>query len=317
MNDRTVPTAGEVLAVCLQEQAADFLRALRRHRTSGTDAGEASDAARRLGFAGDRISRTLQVHRDLTDTEWADQLAAELCRLSGTLAGEHAYSDRLDRLRGALSRLSGPEPAGLMALGAARAGALLERRLTLARTRAHSDCLRALGSSRFHAVADAVAVMASEVPPPRGTADGPADAVLRGCAERLDRRVDEAVRALPLAGAGIPRDVQAATEAEDAGWHRVRQLLQLSRSAQDVLGRVSPSVVRASDGRLAGALQALDRHRDAAEAAADAAAAARTARIAPATAYALGVLHADQRHDVEAARRTFGRMWERPGVPAS
>ncbi|CAM5226882.1 Polyphosphate kinase [Streptomyces griseus] len=36
-----------------------------------------------------------------------------------------------------------------------------------------------------------------------------------------------------------------------------------------------------------------------------AAAAARTPRIAPATAYALGVLHADQRHEVEAARAAF------------
>ncbi|MEW5633086.1 metal-binding protein, partial [Streptomyces hydrogenans] len=53
--------------------------------------------------------------------------------------------------------------AGL-AVGAARAGALLERQLTLARTRAHSAALQALGSSRFHALADAVALLASEVP---------------------------------------------------------------------------------------------------------------------------------------------------------
>ena len=215
MNDRTFPTAGEVLAGCLQEQAADFLRALRRHRSSGSDAGEASDAARRLGGAGERISRTLQVHRELTDAEWADELAAELCRLSGILSGEYAYSDRLDRLRGALGRLSGPEPAGLMALGAARAGALLERRLTLARTRAHSDCLRALGSSRFHAVADAVAVMASEAPPARGAAEGPADEVLRG-AIALDssawgrRREGVAVRmSTPLAAVSPARRAAA------------------------------------------------------------------------------------------------------------
>ncbi|NGN70339.1 metal-binding protein, partial [Streptomyces sp. A7024] len=57
------------------------------------------------------------------------------------------------------------------------------------------------------------------------------------------------------------------------------------------------------------AARVLDRHRDAAEAAAAAAAAAQTPRIAPATAYALGVLHADQRHEVEAARFAFGRLW--------
>ncbi|NEB51196.1 metal-binding protein, partial [Streptomyces griseus] len=36
---------------------------------------------------------------------------------------------------------------------------------------------------------------------------------------------------------------------------------------------------------------------------------ARTPRIAPATAYALGVLHADQRHEVEAARAVFRETW--------
>ncbi|MEV6786927.1 metal-binding protein, partial [Streptomyces sp. NPDC051098] len=55
--------------------------------------------------------------------------------------------------------------------------------------------------------------------------------------------------------------------------------------------------------------QVLARHRAAAEAAAAAAAAARTPRIAPATAYALGVLHADQRHEVEAARFAFQEVW--------
>ncbi|MYW33990.1 metal-binding protein, partial [Streptomyces sp. SID2119] len=34
-----------------------------------------------------------------------------------------------------------------------------------------------------------------------------------------------------------------------------------------------------------------------------------TPRIAPATAYALGVLHADQRHEVEAARAVFRETW--------
>ncbi|MEU0132006.1 metal-binding protein, partial [Streptomyces sp. NPDC006289] len=44
-------------------------------------------------------------------------------------------------------------------------------------------------------------------------------------------------------------------------------------------------------------------------AASAAAEAARTPRIAPATAYALGVLHADQRHEVEAARAVFREAW--------
>ena len=68
------------------------------------------------------------------------------------------------------------------------------------------------------------------------------------------------------------------------------------------------------DVRLITAGQALDRHRDASEAAAAAAQAARTPRIAPATAYALGVLHADQRHEVEAARYAFQRCWQKETI---
>ncbi len=72
----------------------------------------------------------------------------------------------------------------------------------------------------------------------------------------------------------------------------------------------------APDPSLAGAVHALDLHRDAADAAGDAAAAARTPRIAPATAYALGVLHAAQRHEVEAARGRFRETWPYTAVTA-
>ncbi|MDX3051322.1 hypothetical protein PV378_33255, partial [Streptomyces scabiei] len=63
--------------------------------------------------------------------------------------------------------------------------------------------------------------------------------------------------------------------------------------------------------------EALNRHRDASEAGSAAAAAARTPRIAPATAYALGVLHADQRHEVEAARFAFQQSWKKKAVSTS
>ncbi|NEA00419.1 hypothetical protein G3I28_13920, partial [Streptomyces sp. SID10116] len=73
----------------------------------------------------------------------------------------------------------------------AKAAALLERQLTLARTRAHSTALQAFGSSRFHAVADHVAVLASEVP-------------LSGTAEDLGLLADQAEAALAEAVAALP-----------------------------------------------------------------------------------------------------------------
>lgn len=174
--------------------------------------------------------------------------------------------------------------------------ALLERQLTLARTRAHSAALQALGSSRFHAVADAVALLASEVPL-APAASAPAAELLAEPADRAEQRLLGAVAALASDTTAEPYN-----EAQDAPWHRTRLLLRLHRYAHEVV-RGAPDPVLVGPGH------ALDLHRDAAEAAAAAASAARTPRIAPATAYALGVLHADQRHEVEAARAVFRETW--------
>ncbi|WP_329614812.1 CHAD domain-containing protein [Streptomyces brevispora] len=316
---QTDVTAGAVLAPYLRAQAADFLRSLRLHRENSapTDAGPqaAEQATGALRRSSRRISGTLHTFRTALDPLWAEQLRTELAWLSGTLAREHAYADRLNRLLDALHGLSGtPLPAartesgdGLggatpdkdragLGVGAARAGALLERRLTLARTRAHSAALQALGSSRFHAVADAVALLASEVPL-SPLAAAPADELLGEPADRAEQRMLGAVAALSPDGTA-----ERYNEAQDASWHQTRLLLRLHRYAHEVV-RGAPDPVLAGPGH------ALDLHRDAAEAAAAAASAARTPRIAPATAYALGVLHADQRHEVGAARAVFRDTW--------
>ena len=343
------PVAGDTLAAYLQAQATEFLRALRQHRETGgatattaNGAEEAVDAARALRRSARRISGTLHTFRPLLDEGWSEGMRPELAWLSGTLAREHAYGARLERLLAALHRLSGssafpaqasdpdarpgthpgaraqlPSEKGALTVGAAKAGALLERQLTLARTRAHSAALQALGSSRFHAVADNVAVLASEVPL-TASASAPVTG-LGPLAAAAEERLGDAVTGLPLITAGHPYNAEAlihglsadtAPQPQDAPWHQVRLLLRLHRYACEVrFGDEAPV-----DVRLLTAGQALDRHRDAAEAAAAAASAARTPRIAPATAYALGVLHADQRHEVEAARFAFQRAWLRETV---
>ncbi|MFF3679275.1 CHAD domain-containing protein [Streptomyces sp. NPDC002120] len=301
--------AGDVLGTYLRSQATAFLRGLRLHEESGADAAEGSDAARSLRGAARRISGSLATFRVVTESSWADGLRTELVWLSSTLADEHAYAARLARLMDALHRLSGspelPAPrgtAGALTVGSARAGALLERQLTLARTRAHSATLQALGSSRFHAVADAVAVLASEVPLDSVAARGRVGDVLVPLAAVAENRLSAAVAALPPRGDG-EQATSPYNADHDGLWHEVRRLLRVHRYAREALGE--------DVSRPAAAGEALDRHRDAAEAAAASATAARTPRIAPATAYALGVLHADQRHEVEAARLDFERVWLR------
>ncbi|MGW1716698.1 CHAD domain-containing protein [Streptomyces sp. NPDC002156] len=363
------PVTADALADYLRAQATEFLRALRLHRETGTassapPAEEPVDAARALRHAARRITGTLHTFRPLLDPTWSETMHPELAWLSGTLAREHAYAARLERLLLALQRLSGavpfPAQAGASAVvgsrtapavgsrsagaervgtaapgtagppthpatpdrsnltvGAAKAGALLERQLTLARTRSHSAALQALGSSRFHAVADNVAVLASEVPLTPAATTNPTD--LRPLAAAADERLCDAVTALPLLTAGHPYNAEAlihglspdpAPHPQDAPWHHVRLLLRLRRYAHEVLDGDEARV----DVRMLTAGTALNRHRDASEAAAAAAAAARTPRIAPATAYALGVLHADQRHEVEAARFAFQQSWEKKAM---
>ncbi|MGW1005364.1 CHAD domain-containing protein [Streptomyces sp. NPDC002520] len=305
-------------------------------------AQESVDAARALRRSARRISASLHTFRALLDSDWSDEMRPELAWVSGTLGLEHSYEARLERLLVALHRLSGsttlpaqPVAAGALntggpgrpvavpergnlTVGAAKAGALLERQLTLARTRAHSTALQALGSSRFHAVADKVAVLASEVPLTltATTTD------LRPLAAAAEERLTDAVATLPLIVAGHPYNAEALVHGlspdpsphpQDGPWHQVRLLLRLHRYAQEVLHGGSCPV----DVHLLTAGQALNRHRDASEAAAAAAQAARTPRIAPATAYALGVLHADQRHEVEAARYAFQQAWQGTNSGAS
>ncbi|MFE2098983.1 MULTISPECIES: CHAD domain-containing protein [unclassified Streptomyces] len=321
------------------EESVDAARALRRsaRRISGSlhtfrpllDAGWSEEMRPELAW----LSGTLGLEHAYESR--LERLLQALQRLSGSTAlpaqvtSVGAVDVAAGGRAGGAARVTAPSNAGgparpaptvergNLTVGAAKAGALLDRQLTLARTRAHSTALQALGSSRFHAVADKVAVLASEVPlTPAAPTTG-----LRPLAAAAEERLSDAVAALPLLTAGHPYNAEALVHGlspdpsphpQDGPWHQVRLLLRLHRYAVEVLCGGSIPV----DVRLLAAGQALNRHRDASEAAAAAAQAARTPRIAPATAYALGVLHADQRHEVEAARFAFQQAWQKQTVNA-
>ncbi|MGH1554200.1 CHAD domain-containing protein [Streptomyces sp. L7] len=286
---------------------ADWSEAMRPELAwlSGTLALEHACAA--------RLERLLlALHRLSGSAAFLAQSAASAAGGRVTGAGRGVPAPASGRGTGPAAPSTATAERGNLTVGAAKAGALLERQLTLARTRAHSSALQALGSSRFHAVADKVAVLASEVPltPAAGVAD------LRPLAAAAGERLNDAVAALPLVTAGHPYNAEAlihglspdpAPHPQDGPWHQVRLLLRLHRYAGEVLHGDDPPL----DVRLLAAGQASICTGTPREAAAAAASAARTPRIAPATAYALGVLHADQRHEVEAARFAFQQSWQK------
>ena len=307
------------------------------------------DAARALRRSVRRISASLHTFRPLLDADWSESLRPELAWLSGTLGMEHAYESRLERLLLALHRLSGavlpaqaqrrhgrpwhgpgvgaappapvPDPAGTrdrgnLTVGAAKAGALLDRQLTLARTRAHSTALQALGSSRFHAVADNIAVLASEVPLTQAAATAGLHPYAAAAQERLDGRRDRPPprhRGPPLQRRGPhPRPLPGplppppgrplAPGPPPAAPAPLRPRgPRRRRTRRWTYGCSPPARPSTATGTPRRRRQPRPQ-------------AARTPRIAPATAYALGVLHADQRHEVEAARFAFQQCWQKQAV---
>ncbi|QMU79637.1 CHAD domain-containing protein [Streptacidiphilus sp. PB12-B1b] len=287
----TAGTAGEALAAHLAAHAASFLRGL------------PSIEPRTLR----RVAGALHTFDALLDLAWARELRDELLRLDTLVGQEQAYTRRLARLTTALDSLACVDSDA--APGAPKARALLERQLTLARSRAHSLALQELGSARFHAVADRMTLLASDLPLRLPAGSAPARALLTHAAAAR-RRLAEAVAVLPLARSARPYNGDGLhLPDEDLPWREVRLLALRARYAMEVC---APLLGPEAAGPLAGLTELgrlLLRHEEATDAAEAAALAGATARITPATAYVLGVVHADQRLEVEAARHAFGLAW--------
>lgn len=355
-------TAGEVLSRYLNEQAGLFLRALPQAvGEAGARPGALPSLNSSAGSAGTgellravrRIGGALHTFGAVFEPGWAHESRGELRWLLNLLAQEPAYLRRSARLLAALDTLSStggtgaPGTAGELRgpgmlaghPGAPKARALLDRQLTLARTRVHSSVLQELRSSRLHALADRMTLLVGEAPLVAAAGIAAGELLLPQAAVAFGE-LGQAVQALPWqraatayqgdalhrlgavapapapvaaplpaqgrsGAAGAAGDADGALAADDAPWHRTRVLAKRARYALEVCSRPGAELDVLD--------QVLDRHQEAAEAAVTVATAARTPRITPATAYVLGVVHADQRLEVEAARYAFGRQW--PTLP--
>ncbi|GAA1074542.1 CHAD domain-containing protein [Kitasatospora arboriphila] len=325
-------SAGEVLSGYLTTQAGAFLRALpqavgeagSRPGSLPASAAGADDLLRAVR----RIGGALHTFGAAFEPGWTGELRTELAWLLDLLGREPGYRRRSSRLLAALDSLSdtGSESPGMLAghAGAPKARALLERQLTLARTRTHTALLQELRTARLHALADRMTLLSGEVPLLDEVAGRGGGALVQHAAGALGALAAAAERlplaraaepyggdglhrlaVLPAARSASPSDADALLAADDEPWHRVRVLAKRARYALEVCGVPTAELDRLD--------AVLDRHRDASDAAATASTAARTPRITPATAYVLGVVHADQRLEVEAARYAFGHQW--PKLP--
>ncbi|WBB58443.1 hypothetical protein O7599_22735 [Streptomyces sp. WMMC500] len=331
--DEPDPAAGAERGPGLRNGAADAAGALRAGGAVPGARGDGEAAPANAGVGTDAAARdtragTAAERRPVGGARTAPAYATRGGRPRDRSAG-HAPDASAASASAAPSARGAAASGAPRAVGAARAGALLERRLGLARSRAHSEALDALTSARYHALADAVALLVSDAPL-TGAARRPVVA-LPEHHDELRRVLAAAVAALPLARAGRPYNAAALArglaaprragasvaddDRDDAPWRHVHALVRRARHAAELLAACPPGTVpvRPAGPPLPAAGAALDRDREAVEAAAAAASAAATPRIAPATAYALGVLHADQRHEVEAARFTFGTLWQTRG----
>ena len=96
---------------------------------------------------------------------------------------------------------------------------------------------------------------------------------------------------------------------DDLPWRQVRLLALRARYALEVCAPLLGPAAAGSTTGLAELARLLGQHQEATDAAGAAALAGATPRITPATAYVLGVVHADQRLEVEAARHAFSLAW--------
>ncbi|WP_042389422.1 CHAD domain-containing protein [Streptacidiphilus melanogenes] len=319
-------SAEGLLAADLADQAGRFLRAL-----PDVDLGTLR-----------RVDGALHGFGALLEPIWAETLRGDLAALVVTLGQERGYTRRLARLLAAVDSLTctdasvptprtaadpiGPAEAvvgGLLAHhpGAPKARAMLERQLTLARSRSHTAALQELGSSRFHSLADRMTLLVSDLPLRDPVASNPPEHLL-GHAARMGEALELTVSRLPLSRAVQPYNGDAlhrvpvpaaeptpSAAHEDAAWTRAGAAVRYARYALEVC---RPLLGERTDQPLAGLAELaghLEQQQEAADAAEAAALAARTPRITPATAYVLGVVHADQRLEVEAARHAFSVSW--------
>ena len=274
--------AGTALRAYLALQARAFLR----HNADG-------DA---LWSACSRTTSALAVCARLMEGDWAADLRASVAATAAFLGAERDAAAVRARVLEPLERwiTDGAYPDG----GAARARTLLTRILDRDRTTAHGASTAALVAPSFHALADRMATLARDVPL-TALADLP-------CVQVLPALIAEPYRRLLSAVSGLPDPLAADDPGVDDQWLDALLAAEAALHAAEMGRPVGLAVLGHTSSELVVSLEvvtaALRDQQDAVLAATCVHRAADTPRIAAATGYALGRLHAEQRMAVLRSR---------------
>ncbi len=297
-----IPAALEVLRGYLAAQSTAFLAQLPRLREGKPE------ASHKIRVACRRSRSMLRTYRPLLDGGWADDLAAQIADFTEIVGPERDIEVVREHLLKALDDTGDESP------GAVRARTLLERMLHREYAVAHEATLAALAGSRFHALADRLA-LAPETLPALPEAYAPAPEAMYPLVARTYEVVERRVAALP-----DPRKQSAqsalADDETDELWHRLRIAAKRCRYAAEVCIPVAGQPAAELADAMTVITEELGAQQDSTVASTVLLRAARTPRIAAPTGFVLGRLLGEARAGILRSRLAFPALWAQAADPA-
>jgi inorganic triphosphatase YgiF len=306
--------------VSLDDRAGDALTAhLARHTRALIDQDlrrrrGLPDAVHQVRVAARRLRSGLKVFAPLVDTQWADDLRAELAWIASELGEVRDREVLEERLLRDLAALPAVEPAGSspagVGVGVGEGVAGVDRTDTRdvgaamsivrwafddERARAEAEVDLAMSSPRFLALLDAL-VAAANAPRLTSAATARCDAALPPLVSKSWRRLAREADHLELSGT-------------DDSWHEVRKSAKRARYAVEALVPVFGIPARELAGQIERVTELLGEHQDAVIAADTARRLAGGRRVTGTTGFVLGLLHEAERSAAIATRHEFIRVW--------
>jgi CHAD domain-containing protein len=275
--------AADAVAYHLRTQVAAIIEQDQRVRR------ELPDAVHQYRVAARRLRSVLQAFAPLVDERWASEMRTELGWIASTLSQSRDREVLEARLVDAVRALP-------VDLDGAATLATIQKHLDAELHEAKATIEDAMVSGRYRELMAALHLAAAS-PPTTELATGKASVVLPPLVKRSWKKLDMQARGL-----------HDELEGHDDHWHRARIAAKKARYTVEACVPVFGSPARKFARQLESVTELLGEHQDAAIAAALVQELSTKTRGSRAT-FAMGVLFAGQREQVDHCRREFIRTW--------